>query len=512
MFFLQAIYGIFIASYDTISNNHRWNNYMRMKFKDILKQWPYFGLLLFTAMFTLLISIRLGLFDKHTIEIKAVVQSLQMQETWMNIFHQEQKIGYSHRMIQPDNDMYILSEKTYLQLNTMGTIHDLHIQTKAILAKDLSLDQFSFQLNSDPFKFKVQGTVELDNLRLIIDNSETTIPLSDKIYLPAALMDAAYALDLKHGESQNLKLFDPSTMGMRTVTLFYDGQEQLEIMGSQLLCNVYSMDFIGIKSTAWIDSTGQIVQEKGIMGMTLKKTDRQHAYKNLKNIAHKDLIEWVSVPSNVVLEHQERHSEITYHIEGEFDKKPLEGGRQIRSGLAYLTIKKERIPPPPYKVSMMAKYCQPTIMIPSDNPGIIAQLQKITRNGDSHLVKIKKIMVWLNENIKKRPVLSVPNAIETLKHKRGDCNEHAVLTASLLRAAGIPTQIAAGLVYQKGRFYYHAWNEVYLNKWITLDVIMNQFPADVTHIRLVKGSPDAQMALLGMIGNINLKIVEKNHD
>jgi len=482
---------------------------MQLKTKYLSNHWPYLGLFLFSAIFFVLISIRLGLFDKQAIEIRPVAQTLQAQETWMNIFHQKQKIGYSHRMIQPDNDMYLLSEKTYLQLNTMGTVHNLHIQTKAILANDLSLDQFTFQLKSDPFDFHVEGTVEEKILRLVMDDSETKIPLTQKIYLPTALMDAAYAMDLKSGESQNLKLFDPSTMGMRTVTLFYDGLETLEIMGEKLLCKMYSIDFMGIESTAWIDSTGQIVQEKGIMGLTLRKTNEQNAYQNLNNSTQNDLIEWVSISSNVLLENQDQLNEITYHIQGEFDKKPLNGGRQFRSGLAYLTIKKEHIPMPPYAMNSMEKYCQPTMLIPSDNPKIIAQLNQITRQTDPCLVKIKKIMIWMNENIIKRPVLSVPNAIETLKHKCGDCNEHAVLTASLLRAAGIPTQIAAGLVYHKGRFYYHAWNEVYLNKWVTLDVIMNQFPADITHIRLVKGAPDAQMALLGMIGNINIRIIEK---
>ena len=62
------------------------------------------------------------------------------------------------------------------------------------------------------------------------------------------------------------------------------------------------------------------------------------------------------------------------------------------------------------------------------------------------------------QNIQKRPVLSVPNALETLRNRVGDCNEHAVLLAALARAAGIPAQVEAGLVYQKGRFYYHAWN------------------------------------------------------
>ncbi|ETR74417.1 MAG: Transglutaminase domain containing protein [Candidatus Magnetoglobus multicellularis str. Araruama] len=463
---------------------------------------------LFFAIFVILICIHCGVFEQNSIEIKSVAQTLSAQETWMNIFHQQQKMGFTRRMIQPQNDMYVLSEKTYLQVNTLGTIHDLHIETNAILNNDMSLSQFSFQLKSDPFDFKVQGTIASKTLRLVIDNTETNLPIQDKIYLPTALIDAAYALDLKPGESQKLKLFDPSTMGMRTVTLFYDGSQDIEIMGDSVTCKMYSMEFMGMKSTAWIDSDGQIVQEKGIMGMMLKKTAREDALKNLSNKNRTDLIEWVSVSSNIVIENPELITQITYQIQGEFDPKGLEGGRQKIHDNSDLSIKRERIPMPPYSTKSMEKYLQSTLLIPTDHPDIQGQLKQITRKADPTLVKIKKVMVWMTDNIIKRPVLSVPNAVETLKHKRGDCNEHAVLTAALLRVAGVPTRIVAGLVYLEGRFYYHAWNEVYLNQWVSLDVIMSQFPADVTHIRLVKGAPDAQMALLGMIGNIQIQIID----
>jgi transglutaminase-like putative cysteine protease len=105
-------------------------------------------------------------------------------------------------------------------------------------------------------------------------------------------------------------------------------------------------------------------------------------------------------------------------------------------------------------------------------------------------------------------VLSIPNALETLTHRVGDCNEHAVLLAALARAAGIPTQIEAGLVYLRGRFYYHAWNALFLGKWITADAVMGKMPADVTHIRLVRGEADRQIDLMGVIGQLQLEIVD----
>ncbi|MBF0450330.1 MAG: transglutaminase domain-containing protein [Candidatus Magnetomorum sp.] len=480
--------------------------------KKVYSQWPYIGLIFFGAMFIALICIRLGLFEKNVDLLKDVSQTLSAQETWMNIFHQNHKIGYSQRMIQPQEDIYTLSDKTWLQLNTMGVLQEVFIKTSAILNKDMSLSQFSFQLTSDPFAFKVQGTIESNMMRLVIDNTETQIPIQEKIFLPTALMDAAYALQIEPGEKQKITLFDPSTMGMRTVLLTCTGHETLNIQGVDYPCTIYSMEFMGMTSSAWIDSNGQIIQEKGIMGMTLQKTSKETALHGLSDSKHNDLIEWVSIKSNILIDDPERLREITFQIDSSFDAKILDGGRQSLTKNIQLTINREHIPPPPFSTENMQEYIHPTVFIPSDHPRIQEQLDKIVKRTDPILVKVKKLMVWMNANIQKRPVLSVPNAIETLNHKRGDCNEHATLLASFLRASGIPTQICAGLVYLNGRFYYHAWNEIYLNQWISLDTIMEQLPADVTHIRLVRGEPDAQMALLGMIGNIQIKILEKKYD
>jgi transglutaminase-like putative cysteine protease len=82
------------------------------------------------------------------------------------------------------------------------------------------------------------------------------------------------------------------------------------------------------------------------------------------------------------------------------------------------------------------------------------------------------------------------------------------LLAALARAAGIPTRIEAGLVYLKGRFYYHAWNLMYLGKWITADSLFGQLPADVSHLRFATGSPEQQLDLMGIIGKIRLTVMQ----
>ncbi len=113
----------------------------------------------------------------------------------------------------------------------------------------------------------------------------------------------------------------------------------------------------------------------------------------------------------------------------------------------------------------------------------------------------------LDRNVEKRPLVTVPSALEVLKSKVGDCNEHAVLLTALLRASGIPARVCVGLVYTRGKFFYHAWTEAYVGKWISMDATLNQMPVDATHIRLARGGLDKQLDIIGLIGKLKLKVI-----
>jgi transglutaminase-like putative cysteine protease len=104
--------------------------------------------------------------------------------------------------------------------------------------------------------------------------------------------------------------------------------------------------------------------------------------------------------------------------------------------------------------------------------------------------------------------MSIPSAREVLKMRAGDCNEHAALFTAFARSLGIPARICGGIVYSRGSFYYHAWDEVFLQDWISVDPLMNQFPADATHIKLVEGDLDKQLPLLGLLGKLKVEVVE----
>jgi transglutaminase-like putative cysteine protease len=225
-----------------------------------------------------------------------------------------------------------------------------------------------------------------------------------------------------------------------------------------------------------------------------------------------DLAEIASIPVNQVLQDVDRLIELKLRLDGIGGKDIfLNGGRQSQKGKV-LTIRRESIANlSPQKISErfpeeIKTYLEPSLFIQSDHPEIQAKAKEIVSPDDSAVVKAYKLIAWVNKNIQKKPVVSVPNALETLRNQVGDCNEHAVLYAALARAAGIPAQVEAGLVYQNRRFYYHAWNVIYLGTWITVDPVMGQLPADVTHIRFARGT-ERQIDLIRMIGKVKLEIL-----
>jgi transglutaminase-like putative cysteine protease len=84
----------------------------------------------------------------------------------------------------------------------------------------------------------------------------------------------------------------------------------------------------------------------------------------------------------------------------------------------------------------------------------------------------------------------------------------------MARSIGIPARIAVGLAYAHGAFYYHAWPEVYIDEgsgrglWLPVDPTFNEFPADATHLRLLRGGLDRQAAILPIIGKVKMDILD----
>ena len=475
---------------------------------------------LFALIFLFLFALRLGIFEERETRgpesLALTVRPMTDREIWMNILQQGRKIGYLHRQFFKRDEGYKVLESVSMQVNTFGMLQDVKLRTEGNFHRDMTLSSFDFELQSSLFRFKAKGAFHEKKLTIFVDHGSGTeqkisFPLEKGPYFSVALFDAFHAENLEPGESKLFHVFDPAIVAQRPVKIVFLGEETIAIMGRQERARKVSVDYMGARQYAWIGKDGSVLREEGAFGLRLEQVPQGEALKRASLPPAIDVAEAASLPANRVIQHPDQLNELKIRWGGIENRDIfLDGDRQtIRENL--LTIRKESIPAvssrPVGKVpEEVKKSLGSDLFIQSDHPVIQSRVKEIVSTDDSNRVKAEKLVQWVHKKIEKRPVLSVPSAVETLKNGVGDCNEHAVLLAALARASGIPAQVEAGLVYQKGRFYYHAWNVLYLDGWITADAVMGQFPADVTHIRFVRGT-ERQVDLIRIIGNIQLEIL-----
>jgi transglutaminase-like putative cysteine protease len=75
--------------------------------------------------------------------------------------------------------------------------------------------------------------------------------------------------------------------------------------------------------------------------------------------------------------------------------------------------------------------------------------------------------------------------------RKGDCRQHAMLTAALCRASGVPSRTAIGLVYVpdddgKGAVLgFHMWTEVWIKgQWLGIDATLGQGGVGPGHLKI----------------------------
>jgi hypothetical protein len=475
-------------------------------------------------VFAVLLGIRLEVWESFAARPSplptAAGDRARPRESWMNIFQNNRKIGFSHSRLQPTDTGYELEEKVVMRINTMGMIQDLHLQTRARLNRYLALERFEFGLESGLFRFSAQGEASGGVLSVRTeaagDRRSIEVPVPPGITPAAAVIDALAMADLKPGNRYTFDVFDPAALAQIPILVEVIGPEDVPVMGQSVPATKVTLNFRGMLQTAWIGENGDLLKERGLLGMRLEKTSRADALDDRGLVASQDLTELASITPNRPIGSPEALEVLRVAIGGAATEGlQLQGGRQrVFDGV--LTVRKESLEELPDVLTEQSLpalervYLKPEPFIQSDHAKIRAQVRSIL--GDNvpmpPLLKARRLMDWIRANIERRPVLSLPDAVATLDNRMGDCNEHAVLFAALARAAGIPARVEAGVVYLRGKFYYHAWNLLYLGRWVTADALFDQLPADVTHIRFVTGSMQQSLDLVGLMGKLTITVLE----
>ncbi|HYT54378.1 MAG TPA: transglutaminase-like domain-containing protein [Verrucomicrobiae bacterium] len=450
------------------------------------------------------------------ITVRSTEKITETIEEWWGVFYRGEKIGYASQTISPKSKGYKLHDQSVMNLNLLGTVQPATTRLEMEANEDWTLENFEFGLSSREIRFTARGRVNEGTLRLEIDSaghkSTREITLSQAPYLLAALKPYVVTQQLEAGKKFFFSTFDPATLSQQVTTVVIEGREQIRAGGRTEPAIKLRQSFRGISVVSWVDGQGRTLKEESPAGLSLVRQSAEDAKAASSRAVSLDIVAQTSIPiANAIADPQSR-ADLKLKLSGiNLANFSLSGGRQRLSddGLEIRRENPQQLSAKsiPIRDARMTSYLQPTPFLQADHPSIRVLAAKIL-NGETNSYRAAvKIKDWVYKEIAKQPTVSIPNALEVLQTKRGDCNEHTVLFNALARAAGIPAKTVVGIVYLRGAFYYHAWSEIWLGEWISIDSVLNQFPADVTHVKFLEGEIDRQLDILQLIGNLKIEIL-----
>ena len=169
----------------------------------------------------------------------------------------------------------------------------------------------------------------------------------------------------------------------------------------------------------------------------------------------------------------------------------------------------------PVRDSSMAPYLARAAYLETDDIPIHQTALQI-RGKEKNLFAIaSSIRDWVHKVMTPDASIGVVrSAKDVYGRRRGVCRDYATLYTALARAAGVPTRLCAGIVYADGRFFYHAWAESYVGRWVAFDPTLYDAKkadfVDATHVKFAQGDVMQMFEVVSIVGRLKIHIVESD--
>lgn len=465
-------------------------------------------ILIWVLLFVMLLKRDVFLETVDTWESSIIEQA--ESEEYQSVYFKREKIGYVMQRYNRQADETVkLTQEAQLNLNVAGSVQEIHLNLLATLTNKNLLQDFTFSFTSPFYTMNATGKATGNTIDYTIDTGTSTIhdtvTLANPPLLTTARRPYLLSKNMLAGTKVKIPWFDPFTLTGKESVIEYKGKESVLIGARIQNLHHFIESFSGARVNLWLNDSGRVVKEESPAGFVFI---REPKFKSLKlPTTSKDILSAVAVKvtAPIVLSERIMQYRLSFPQDAILD---LQGGRQNFEG-DILTVTNEQLQESSIdSCGPLKENTGATPYVQSTHSDITQLSHKLTDGKTNTTDQVDALAKWVYENLEKRPVLGLPDALTTLKTLQGDCNEHAALFAALARAATLPTRIVAGVTSHNNGFYYHAWNEVCLeNSWMSVDTTTNQIPADLTHIRFIIGEMQEQVRIGALLGKLTIEPV-----
>ncbi len=467
------------------------------------------------------------------------------------------QIGYASTTIDTSTAQFEVTDFFTADLPMGGTAVAASARSVITLSRALALRTFDVSIESAVAPMRVSGRAEGDTgvaylMQVPGQPADTQrLRVQGPILLPALIPAVAVLVKQPEvGKTVTVASFDPATMSSKDLTLRIAAESLFTVIDSARYDSTQRTFVSALTDTVrawrlqpsegaeggfngWVDAQGRVVQATQPGGITLRRIAYEIAFENWRRARRAAGLSATGVASpgrsiGSVLEGtaiaagalpgRDGPGELRVRLSGtSLEGFDLQGGRQRKDG-DELTVRRETAEAltadwtlatraPGFRQRFRDELAgEPLLQV--DDPAIAGLALRLAGTERDPRVVAERINRWVHDSLAKEITITVPNALQVLRTRRGDCNEHTQLFTALARAAGIPTRIATGLAYVNGKFYYHAWPEIRLRDWVAVDPTFGQFPADAARLRFVRGGLTRQGELLRLVGTLRIEVLQ----
>jgi hypothetical protein len=363
----------------------------------------------------------------------------------------------------------------------------------------------AFDTLSEGRENKVLAHFKAANVELDIENggvkSHRSLPLPTDGRVIDDPLSLVLSGSLTPGTSCTIYVLDPSTASFMKNIVQFIGPSKVNIDTKSVAARLVKITDSTSTTDVFINQKGDVLRVNGIMGIVMLPISKAVALAQPpEKTPATDLAVVTSIQTNPTIEDPEHLARLKIKLQTKTIQEIPSDGYQTatRSGTDWiLDIHPPKIDRNPGKSIAEASREKPIWVKPSLN--VPSNSQKFKELASQIISKKKDvqsasfaIQMYVYQNMKFNSGIGVlRDATEILTTKEGVCRDFAVLTLTLLRAAGIPARLATGLVNADGAFYYHAWTEVWDGvQWIGVDSVTDQAQMSASHVKLSEGNID----------------------
>jgi hypothetical protein len=453
------------------------------------------------------------------------------------------RIGYSHslsRPVQVDGQSLIRTDsEMHLTMKRFGQTLQIETRQEEEELAGGELVFFTLEVNNPPAAptrtvGRVRGNLLVGENTVAGTPREFTIPWDKASKAPAYIDRYPHLHPFKPGDAVTLRTFVPEQMQVSDVRFRAMRREAVAGLDGRRrsLLRVTVVESLMPQSPIedYLDERGEVVvSTTEMLGQTLT-TYTVPAEEALKQIAGEGLdiaVNTLTKSTAIPRAHYTTRAVYRIKMRGE-DPTPFfpsdANQKVIRTAPdeCEITVRNARPTPSNRTIRFDRQYLDPSQFLQSNDREVLLHVDRAARN----LVEPSQIAIAMEKYVdrevaKKDFSTALASAAEVARTLQGDCTEHAVLLAAMLRARGIPSKIAVGLVYIEplSSFGGHMWTEALLgDRWVPLDATLGNGEAGIgaAHIKLAESSfadngpspTSAFLPLVRVLGRIELTVVE----